>query len=119
MHLRPTLASPLRLRPLKYPTYSRRFLQTMMIRNNGPEAANKFVDFVNASPTPFHAVRQASIRLEKAGFQKVIESNLDSVILIIDANLPPLGEGNRRLGEESKRRRKVLLHEARTDIPRS
>ena len=46
------------------------FSQAMMIRNTGPEAAHKFVDFVNASPTPFHAVQTASARLESAGFQK-------------------------------------------------
>lgn len=72
-HMHLILASPLRLSSLKASQKSlpHRFLQTMMIRNKGPEAANRFLDFVNASPTPFHAVRQAAIRLEKAGFQKV------------------------------------------------
>ncbi|KAF9513313.1 hypothetical protein BS47DRAFT_1329663 [Hydnum rufescens UP504] len=37
-------------------------------------AAQKFVSFVNASPTPFHAVKNASIRLEKAGFIKLLET---------------------------------------------
>ena len=37
----------------------------------GPEAATRFVQFVNASPTPFHAVHNAALRLEKAGFAKV------------------------------------------------
>ncbi|KAI0774373.1 aspartyl aminopeptidase [Fomes fomentarius] len=41
----------------------------------GPEAAHKLLDFVNASPTPFHAVRAASARLEYAGFQKVREQD--------------------------------------------
>jgi hypothetical protein len=36
-----------------------------------PEAATRFVQFVNASPTPFHAVHNAAVRLEKAGFAKV------------------------------------------------
>jgi aspartyl aminopeptidase len=36
-----------------------------------PEAATRFVQFVNASPTPFHAVHNAALRLEKAGFAKV------------------------------------------------
>ena len=42
-----------------------------MMQQTGPEAAHKLLDFVNASPTPYHAVRAASARLEKAGFQKV------------------------------------------------
>ncbi|KAJ6539244.1 aspartyl aminopeptidase [Mycena capillaripes] len=40
---------------------------------HGPEAAHRFLQFVNSSPTPFHAVHQAIVRLEKAGFQKVLE----------------------------------------------
>ncbi|KOS19304.1 Aspartyl aminopeptidase [Escovopsis weberi] len=38
-----------------------------------PQAALDFVDFVNASPTPYHAVQSASVRLEKAGFQLIRE----------------------------------------------
>ena len=50
----------------------RPFFRTMtMMTQAGPEAAHKLLDFVNASPTPFHAVRAAAARLEKAGFQKV------------------------------------------------
>lgn len=47
----------------------------MMLQKNGPAAALRFLDFVNASPTPFHAVQSASIILDKAGFQKVRESD--------------------------------------------
>ena len=36
-----------------------------------PEAATRFLQFVNASPTPFHAVHNAAVRLEKSGFRKV------------------------------------------------
>ena len=36
-----------------------------------PEAAARFLRFVNASPTPFHAVHNAVLRLEQAGFRKV------------------------------------------------
>ena len=43
----------------------------MMLPNVGPEAASKFINFVNASPTAFHAVHNAAQRLEKAGFRKV------------------------------------------------
>ncbi|KAJ6629088.1 aspartyl aminopeptidase [Mycena sp. CBHHK59/15] len=42
---------------------------------SAPEAANRFLSFVNASPTPFHAVHNAVLRLEKAGFQKVLEKD--------------------------------------------
>jgi aspartyl aminopeptidase len=42
---------------------------------HGPEAALRFLSFVNASPTPFHAVHNAIVRLEKAGFQKVLEKD--------------------------------------------
>ncbi|GAA5980337.1 hypothetical protein JCM10908_001620 [Rhodotorula pacifica] len=42
-----------------------------------PESALKpaqaFVEFVNASPTPFHAVHECVVRLEKAGFTRLSE----------------------------------------------
>ncbi|KAI1117088.1 aspartyl aminopeptidase-like protein [Nemania sp. NC0429] len=38
-----------------------------------PKSALDFLDFVNASPTPFHAVHQSIARLEKAGFVAVRE----------------------------------------------
>ncbi|KAH9482938.1 Aspartyl aminopeptidase [Psilocybe cubensis] len=47
----------------------------MMLYPAGPKAATRFLDFVNASPTPFHAVYNASIRLENAGFQKIREKD--------------------------------------------
>ncbi|KAF2681381.1 aspartyl aminopeptidase [Lentithecium fluviatile CBS 122367] len=36
-------------------------------------AAEDFLSFVNASPTPFHAVKSAKERLEKAGFTQIKE----------------------------------------------
>jgi aspartyl aminopeptidase len=39
------------------------------------EAARRFIAFVNASPTPFHAVQNASIRLEASGFKKIREAD--------------------------------------------
>ena len=47
-------------------------LAAMMLYPSSPEAATRFIKFVNASPTPFHAVHNAALRLEKAGFQKVV-----------------------------------------------
>ncbi|KAM0562069.1 hypothetical protein ACHAPJ_002513 [Fusarium lateritium] len=38
-----------------------------------PQEALDFVDFVNESPTPYHAVRSASARFEKAGFKLIRE----------------------------------------------
>ncbi|KAG0655069.1 hypothetical protein C6P46_001259 [Rhodotorula mucilaginosa] len=42
-----------------------------------PESALKpaqaFVEFVNASPTPFHAVHESVVRLERAGFTRLSE----------------------------------------------
>ncbi|KAG1753932.1 peptidase M18 [Suillus paluster] len=46
-----------------------------MMLMSGPEAAKRFLTFVNASPTPFHAVHNASIRLEASGFKKVLEAD--------------------------------------------
>ncbi|KAI0303216.1 aspartyl aminopeptidase [Russula brevipes] len=40
-----------------------------------PLAATRFLKFVNASPTPFHAVHNAALRLEKAGFRKIREKD--------------------------------------------
>jgi len=34
-------------------------------------AANDFLSFVNASPTPFHAVKGVRERLGKAGFKEI------------------------------------------------
>ncbi|KAI0879511.1 aspartyl aminopeptidase-like protein [Hypoxylon argillaceum] len=38
-----------------------------------PKSALEFLDFVNASPTPYHAVHEAIVRLEKAGFTAIKE----------------------------------------------
>lgn len=73
-HMRPGLVHRLITSTSRYktPRFSQRLnLHTMMLQQKGPEAALKFLDFVNASPTPFHAVQSASIILDKAGFTKV------------------------------------------------
>jgi len=46
-----------------------------MLYPSSPEAATRFLNFVNASPTPFHAVFNAASRLESAGFQKIREKD--------------------------------------------
>ncbi|KAK3715243.1 hypothetical protein LTR37_007210 [Vermiconidia calcicola] len=44
-----------------------------MASNSSMKRAEDFVDFLNASPTPFHAVQSAKQRLEKAGFKQIKE----------------------------------------------
>lgn len=39
------------------------------------DQALDFIDFVNASPSPFHVVHEASTRLEKAGFERISEKD--------------------------------------------
>ncbi|KAI0103092.1 peptidase [Hypoxylon sp. NC0597] len=46
---------------------------TIPCRMAPPTAALDFLDFVNASPTPYHAVRSSIERLEKAGFTPIKE----------------------------------------------
>ncbi|KAF1353229.1 aspartyl aminopeptidase [Delphinella strobiligena] len=41
--------------------------------NNALKPAQDFLDFVNASPTPFHAVAEAKQRLDKAGYKQIKE----------------------------------------------
>jgi aspartyl aminopeptidase len=45
-------------------------------------AANDFLDFVNASPTPFHAVKSVKERLSKAGFKEI------KVSLLLQSHTP-------------------------------
>ncbi|KAJ3855652.1 aspartyl aminopeptidase [Lentinula lateritia] len=47
----------------------------MMLSSTIPEAASRLLSFVNASPTPFHAVQTTVQRLEKVGFSKLKESD--------------------------------------------
>lgn len=46
-------------------------LQTMATPESALKPAQAFVEFVNASPTPFHAVQESVLRLEKAGFMRL------------------------------------------------
>lgn len=38
-----------------------------------PQLATSFCEFVNRSPTPFHAVQSLAHRLEQSGFRKISE----------------------------------------------
>jgi hypothetical protein len=70
------------------------------------EAARRFIAFVNASPTPFHAVQNASIRLEASGFKKVSRTT-DIEFMSRHSGVD---QGSRRLGEDSATPREILLH---------
>ncbi|KAI1735562.1 aspartyl aminopeptidase-like protein [Xylaria scruposa] len=57
-----------------YSAPSARFpFSTSTVTMAPPKAALDFLDFVNASPTPYHAVRESIARLEKAGFTPIKE----------------------------------------------
>ncbi|CAE6522513.1 unnamed protein product [Rhizoctonia solani] len=60
--------------PKLIPHPLKRYMVTM-VHPSIPPAAASFLDFINASPTPFHAVHNASERLEAAGFQRVYEKD--------------------------------------------
>ncbi len=55
-------------------------------------AANDFLDFVNASPTPFHAVRSVKERLSKAGFQEIKVNCFHTIVPSVDLTLISSGE---------------------------
>jgi aspartyl aminopeptidase len=49
----------------------RSFSTTKMASVDVKTAANDFLSFVNASPTPFHAVKSVKERLTEAGFKEI------------------------------------------------
>ena len=51
--------------------FRRSFSTSSMAPVNIKTAANDFLSFVNASPTPFHAVRSVKEKLTKAGFKEI------------------------------------------------
>jgi aspartyl aminopeptidase len=59
------------LTPRSYTTTTPRLIN--MASQEALKRPADFVDFLNASPTPFHAVRSAKLRLEKAGFKQIKE----------------------------------------------
>jgi len=44
--------------------------------NSPPEAAKRFLEYVDASPTPFHATATSARMLEEAGFVKLKEDQV-------------------------------------------
>ncbi|KAI9490293.1 peptidase M18 [Zychaea mexicana] len=55
---------------------TKRFNSTTATTSNEPAPppeALDFIQFLNASPSPFHAVNEAALRLERAGFEKISE----------------------------------------------
>jgi len=55
---------------LSYTTTGRRSFGRMVSKAS-LKRAEDFTEFLNASPTPFHAVQSAKLRLEKAGFKQI------------------------------------------------
>lgn len=53
-----------------YTTTGRRSIGKMVSKAS-LKRAEDFTEFLNASPTPFHAVQSSKLRLEKAGFKQI------------------------------------------------
>lgn len=66
---------PHRLASLTYHTTSMMVLGPMQPTGAVRKAALGLLNFINASPTPYHATMEASVRLEKAGFSKLREED--------------------------------------------
>ncbi|KAF4629148.1 hypothetical protein G7Y89_g9004 [Cudoniella acicularis] len=78
MHIKPILL--FRLSVTRIPITLSRSYSTHPSLNMAPKQisaatakANDFIDFLNASPTPYHAVHSAIQRLSKAGFEEIKE----------------------------------------------
>jgi len=57
--------------------FRRSFSTSKMAPVNIKTAANDFLSFVNASPTPFHAVKSVKERLTGAGFEEIKVQRID------------------------------------------
>ncbi|KAI1821790.1 aspartyl aminopeptidase-like protein [Xylaria intraflava] len=72
-HRSPPFAKPSHLPSIPFRLPSRSRFSTATPAMAPPKAALDFLDFVNASPTPYHAVHESVARLEKAGFTPIKE----------------------------------------------
>jgi aspartyl aminopeptidase len=54
-----------------------------MVSKASLKRAEDFTEFLNASPTPFHAVHSAKLRLEKAGFKQIKVYNCIKCIALL------------------------------------
>lgn len=54
-----------------------------MVSKASLKRAEDFTDFLNASPTPFHAVQSSKLRLEKAGFKQIKVRGCDKCIAMV------------------------------------
>lgn len=73
-------------------------------------SAKKLVNFLNESPTPFHAAQNAAIRLEETGFKKV------SSLCFLDPfffSTVSVGNRDRKLGTGLSSWWEILLYEVR------
>ena len=107
--IHPSTRNPSTLLPRAPPSS---FRNMTMMTQQGPEAAHRLLSFVNASPTPFHAVTAASAILEKAGFSKVNNSGVrdNRPSCLTQSHLDSRAG---RLGEGPAAQWKVLLHPVR------
>lgn len=54
-----------------------------MVSKASLKRAEDFTEFLNASPTPFHAVQSSKLRLEKAGFKQIKVCDLVECIAML------------------------------------
>jgi hypothetical protein len=67
----PRLHTSLSLQHLQANSTTLKQFGRMSVGKASLKRAEDFVEFLNASPTPFHAVHTAKQRLEKAGFTQI------------------------------------------------
>jgi aspartyl aminopeptidase len=113
---RSTLRFPRRQLKLRFQTLSIRTMSKVYLK-----AAEDFLSFVNASPTPFHAVQSAKLKLEKAGFTQIKERDPWSSTLKPGGKYYLTRNGSTlvafAIGEEWKAGGPIAMVGAHTDSP--